>query len=144
MNKSNAKKKKVLFICTHNSARSQMAEAFLNKLYGDSFEALSAGTEPADINPNAVEVMKEIGIDMNSHYSKSLNEFSGKKFDYIVTVCDKTKEKCPFFPGNAVHIHRGFENPAGYSGTKDEILDKFRKTRDEIKQWIEKQFAQGG
>ena len=95
-------KKKVLFICTHNSARSQMAEAFLNKLCGDKYKAHSAGIEPREINPYVVKAMAEIGIDISKQRSKSIKEFWGKNFDYVVTVCDNAKENCPFFPGEKI------------------------------------------
>lgn len=125
-------KKKVLFICTHNSARSQMAEGFLNALYGDRYEGYSAGMETAKVNPYAVKVMAEIGIDISAHRSKSIEEFRGKSFDYVVTVCDHAKEACPFFPGEKI-LHRDFEDPSEFKGTTDEILEEVRRVRDEIK-----------
>lgn len=129
------KKKKVLFICTHNSCRSQMAEGLLNSIYGTKFEAYSAGLIPTNVNPYAVEVMKEIGIDLSKHYSKSIKDFKDSNFDIVVTVCDNAKETCPFFPGKII-IHKGFEDPANINGSTEEILDFFRKIRDEIKTWI--------
>ena len=132
--------KTVLFICTHNSARSQMAEGFLNTLYGDKYEAYSAGIEPAKINPYAIRVMAEIGIDISKKRSKSIEKFRGKNFDYVVTVCDHAKEACPFFPGEKI-LHRGFEDPSEFKGARDEILAKVRRVRDEIKDWIEKTFG---
>jgi len=131
-------KKRVLFLCTHNSARSQMAEGLLRTLYGSHYEAYSAGINPTNLNPYAVEVMKEIGIDISSHRSKNIEEFQGMNFDYVVTVCDYAKEACPFFPGKK--LHKGFEDPAGFQGTIEETLEVFRHTRDEIKQWIENTF----
>jgi len=136
-------KKKVLFICTHNSARSQMAEGFLNALYGDRYKGYSAGIEPAKINPYAVKVMAEIGIDISTHRSKSIEEFRGENFDYVVTVCDHAKEACPFFPGEKV-LHKGFKDPSEFKGTEDEMLEKVRGVRDEIKDWIEKTFSKEG
>jgi len=130
-------KKRVLFICTHNSARSQMAEGFLNALKGDRYEAYSAGIEPSRINPYAVKAMAEVGIDISTHRSKSIEEFRGENFDYVVTVCDLAKEACPFFPGERI-LHKDFEDPSEFKGTEDEILEKVRDVRDEIKDWIEK------
>lgn len=127
-------KLRVLFICTHNSARSQMAEGFLRHLYGDRYEAESAGTDPEGVHPLAVEVMREVGIDISTHRSRSVQEFWGQEFDLVVTVCDHAKETCPFFPGKRV-IHRGFEDPSG-GGIED-----FRRVRDEIGEWIEEFFG---
>jgi arsenate reductase len=129
-------KKKVLFICMHNSARSQMAEGFLKTLYGDRYEGFSAGIEPTQVNPYAVKVMAEIGIDISMQRSKSIEDFRGKTFNYVATVCDHAKETCPFFPGEKI-LHRGFEDPSDFKGTEDEILKRVRHVRDEIKDWIE-------
>jgi len=120
-----------------------MAEGFLNALYGDRYEGYSAGIEPAKINPYAVKVMAEIGIDISTHRSKSIEEFRGENFDYVVTVCDHTKEACPFFPGEKV-LHKGFKDPSEFKGTEDEMLEKVRGVRDEIKDWIEKTFSKEG
>jgi arsenate reductase len=136
-------KKRVLFICTHNSARSQMAEGLVNALCADRFQAFSAGTEPGHVRPAAVKVMGELGIDISGHRSKSVNEFLGQPFDYIVTVCDNARQGCPFFPGGKEYIHRTFEDPAACSGTDEEVLACFRKSRDEIRSWIEEAFIQG-
>ena len=133
-------KKRVLFICTHNSARSQMAEGFLNTLYRDEYEAYSAGIEPTNVNPHVVKAMAEIGVDISTHRSKSVEEFRGENFDIVVTVCDHAKEACPFFPGKRI-IHKRFEDPSKFKGTEDEILEKVRLVRDEIKDWIEKTFG---
>lgn len=135
----NFKKKKVLFICTHNSARSQMAEGILRSLYPERYEAYSAGTEPTELNPYTIEVMREMGIDISRQRSKSINEFSNKRFDYVITVCGQAKESCPFFPEREV-IHQGFLDPSQLKGTEEKILEGFRKVRDEIKEWIEKAF----
>ena len=132
--------KKVLFVCTHNSARSQMAEGFLNALYGDRYEGYSAGIEPTKVNPYAGKVMAEIEIDLSKHRSKSIEEFRGEDFDYVVTVCDHAKEICPFFPGEKI-LHKGFEDPSQFKGAEDEILKKVRRLRDEIRDWIEKIFG---
>ena len=136
-------KKKVLFICTHNSAGSQMAEGFLNALYGDRYEGFSAGIEPTQVNPYAVNVMAEIGIDISTHRSKSIEDFRGKNFNYVVTVCNHAKEACPFFPGEEI-FHKGFEDPSDFIGTEDEILKEVRRVRDEIKDWLEITFGREG
>lgn len=133
-------KKRVLFICTHNSARSQIAEGLLNSLYGSRYEAHSAGIAPTAINPFAVRAMAEIGIDISANRSKSIEEFRGENFDYVVTVCDDAREACPFFPGKKV-IHKSFQDPSQFRGTDDEILADVRKVRDEIKGWIESTFS---
>lgn len=132
--------KKVLFICTHNSARSQMAEAFLNHIYGERYVAQSAGTVATQVNPYAVKVMDETGITMKGHRSKSIEEFRGRTFDVVVTVCDQARENCPFFPGKVV-IHHGFEDPASIEGTEEEIIGAFRRVRDEIREWIAEKFG---
>lgn len=133
-------KKKVLFICTHNSARSQMAERFLNALYGDRFEAYSAGIEPTKINPYAIKVMEEVEMDISTHRSKSIEEFLGKNFEYVVTVCDHAKRACPFFPGERV-LHKGFRDPSEFKGSEGEVLAQVRRVRDEIRDWIKKTFG---
>ncbi len=134
-------KRKVLFICTHNSARSQMAEGLLNHLYGSIYEAYSAGAKPSDVHPLAVKVMKEIGIDISKNKSKSIKEFEGIKFDLVVTVCDSAKEECPYFPGGKEYIHKSFPDPSAHKGSEEEKLEFFRKVRDEIKKWIEETFG---
>jgi len=133
--------KKVLFICTHNSARSQIAEGLLNSLYGDQFEAFSAGTHPSSVNPYAIKVMKEIGLDISKHYSKSIEEFRGIKFDYVITVCDNAKESCPFFPDGKKYLHKSFQDPSESRGSKEEMLSAFRQTRDTIKNWIDETYG---
>jgi len=133
-------KKKVLFLCTHNSARSQMAEGILRSLYGDKYEVFSAGSVPGRLNPNAIEVMKEIGIDISSHYSKNIMDFFEEDFDYVVTVCSGSGENCPFFPGGKKQIHKDFEDPSSFSGSQEEVRKKFREIRDQIKKWIEEIF----
>jgi arsenate reductase len=134
--------KTVLFICTYNSARSQMAEAFLNKLCGDRFEAKSAGVTPTGINPYFAKAMAEVGVDLLTHRSKSIMEFQGKILDYVVTVCDSARENCPFFPGKT-EIDKSFQDPSGLKGTEEEILQKVRVVRDEIKSWVETTFCKG-
>ena len=133
-------KMKVLFICTHNSARSQMAESLLRVFYGTHYDAYSAGTEPSGVNPFAIKVMAELGIDISTHHSKHIENFRGKEFDYVVTVCDHAKETCPFFPGGKIFLHQGFEDPSTSTGTEEEVLTCFRRVRDGIRDWIEKTF----
>ena len=127
--------KTVLFLCTHNSARSQMAEAFLNKFFGDRFEAQSAGTQPTKINPYVVKVMADEGIDLSKARSKSVEEYLDRNFDLVVTVCDGAKESCPVFPGDEL-VHHSFRDPSSLESTDEEILEKTRIIRDEIKNWI--------
>ena len=133
-------KSRVLFICTHNSARSHIAEGLMNSLFGDTYEAYSAGTEPSEVNPLAIKTMAEIDIDIASHHSKSIDKFIKLEFDYVVTVCDHANEACPFFPGGKNRIHKGFEDPAALEGNEQEKLEVFRRVRDEIKEWIENTF----
>ena len=135
-------KQKVLFICTNNSARSQMAEGLLRTLYGDRYKAYSAGTQPTRVNPYAIRVMSEIDIDISNHRSKSIEEYRGSEFDYVVTVCDNAKESCPFFPSGKTYIHKGFNNPVEFKGEEDEIKAVFRKVRNEIKRWIKETFGE--
>ena len=127
-------KKKILILCTGNSCRSQMAEGFL-KSFDKELEVYSAGTKPADkVNPKAVQVMKEIGIDISQNYPKMVDQFINDPFDYVITVCDNAKETCPVFIGKVgKQLHIGFEDPADATGTEEEILSEFRKVRDEIK-----------
>jgi arsenate reductase len=117
-----------------------MAEAFLNNMCGDKFKAESAGISATRINPYVARVMAEIGIPLTGHRSKSMAEFQGRMFDFVVTVCDQAREQCPFFPGEK-QIHRTFPDPSSFSGTEEEILAKVRGVRDEIKEWIDKTFC---
>ncbi len=130
------KKPKVLFLCYHNSARSQMAEGLLRNLAGDTFDVYSAGIEPTEVHPMAIRAMKEIGIDISSQKSKSATNYLSEHFGYIITVCDDAKEKCPVFPGIAIRLHWPFEDPALASGSEEEKLKVFRKVRDKIKEKI--------
>lgn len=114
-------KKTVPFICTHDSARSQMAEGLLNALYGDRYYAYSTGIQPAEVNPYAIRVMGETGLDISTHRSKSIEEFRGKTFDYVVTVCDQAREACPFF--QEIKFHRSFPDPSTFKGSGDQILN---------------------
>ena len=131
---------KVLFVCIHNSARSQMAEALLKKMAGDRFEVESAGLEPGRLNPLAVEVMREIGIDISGNKTKSAFDFfkEGKLYTYVITVCDETSaEQCPFFPGITTRLHWSFADPSGFTGTQEEKLEKTREVREAIREKIE-------
>jgi arsenate reductase len=129
-------KTKVLFVCVHNAARSQMAEAFMNHLCGDSYEAESAGLEPTEVNPLVIEAMKEAGIDISGNMSKSVFNFfkEGRLYGFVITVCDETNaERCPIFPGITVKLHWSFEDPAAFTGSSEERLAKIRTLRDSIK-----------
>ena len=133
-------KQKILFVCIHNSARSQMAEAFVNQLCGGAFEAESAGIEPGKLNPVVVQVMQETGIDISRNPTKSTDEMlqRGTKFDYVVTVCDETSaERCPYFPGQGTRLHWGFPDPSSFQGAPDAKLAFTRGVRDQIKAKIE-------
>ena len=129
---SNAPRRRVLILCTHNSARSQMAEGLLRHLAGDRFEVESAGTEATRVNPLAIRAMQEKGIDLKGHSSKTLDRFLNDKWDYVITVCDSANERCPVFPGAAARIHWSFDDPSATKGTEDERLATFRRVRDEI------------
>jgi arsenate reductase len=128
-------KKRVLILCTGNSARSQMAEGWLRHLAGGRFEVASAGTRPAGLNPNAVQAMAEVGIDISGHRSKSVDEFSGQQFDYIITVCDNARESCPVFPGPGKRLHHNFEDPA--AAPVGAQLAVFRRVRDQIQAYLQ-------
>lgn len=135
---------KVLFLCTHNSARSQMAEAFLRKYAGDHFAVYSAGLEPGEIHPATRRVMEEVGLSLDGQWSKGLTEYLGKAhFSYLVTVCDRAEQECPVFPGMGTRLHWSFEDPTATVGGQDEQLTKFRQVRDEIRarimEWLSKQ-----
>jgi len=130
-------KKKLLFVCTGNSARSQMAEGLLRDIADDRFEVSSAGTKPTDIRPEAIKVMDEIGIDISGQYPKYVDKFIGQNFDYVITVCDSTKEACPVFPAMAERLHWSFQDPAAVQGAESERLSAFRKIRDQIRARIE-------
>ena len=129
-------KQTVLILCTGNSARSQMAEGLLRHMAGDHFEVASAGTKPSTVRPEAVQAMKEIGISLDCHRSKSVDEFVGRPIDYVITVCDNAKESCPVFLNSSSRIHRGFDDPATFQGPQQERLDVFRRVRDEIREYL--------
>lgn len=126
-------RKRVLILCTGNSARSQMAEGILRRIAGDHFEVASAGVAPSHVRPEAIEVMSELGIDISGHRSKSVDEFLGQEFDYVITVCDNANVQCPVFPAKTERIHWGFEDPAAVQGDEAARLAVFRRVRDEIK-----------
>jgi arsenate reductase len=133
MSEEAERKPRVLFLCTHNSARSQMAEAFLRKHGGDRFEAHSAGMEPSRIHPLTCRAMAERGLALEGHRSKGLDEYLGRvHVGYLITVCENAEAKCPIYPGVAVRDYWGFEDPAAFEGTDEERLDKFREVRDQI------------
>ena len=134
-------KKKILFICTHNSARSQMAEGYMNAKYSDRYEVFSGGTEPGQVHPMAIAVMKEVGIDISGHRSKLIDEFFGSGIETVVTVCDSAQKACPFFPGATEEIHQGFPDPAAFTGSDEEIRAGFRRVRDKITSWIDMKFG---
>jgi arsenate reductase (thioredoxin) len=125
-------KERVLILCTGNSARSQMAEGLLRHEAGDRFEVFSAGTKPTYVRPEAVAVMKELWLDISGHRSKSVDEFIGQPFDYVITVCDNAKESCPIFPGNVQRLHWSFDDPAAVQGSEEERKDAFRTVRDQL------------
>ena len=128
--------KRVLFICTRNSSRSQMAEALVNHDLAGEYEAFSAGTEPSSVNPLAIAVMKELGIDISHKRSKGLEEFSGQEFDYVITLCSQADEACPVFFGGTKKIHMGFPDPTATFGSHEEKLAAFRKVREEIRNQV--------
>jgi len=140
--------RRVLILCTGNSARSQMAEGLLRELGGDGFEVHSAGVSPSRVRPEAVEAMREVGVDISSHRSKSADEFAGQEFDYIITVCDNARETCPVFPASAERVHHSFEDPPSPGAAdRETTMSAFRRVRDEIGTWLREDFipqASGG
>ena len=135
---------RVLFLCTHNSARSQMAEGMLRHLAGDRFEPHSAGTEATHVRPLAIRAMDEIGIDISRQESKTLEQYLDESFDYVITVCDDANEACPFFPGAANRLHWSFEDPSRARGSEEEQLAVFRSVRDRIKDRVQAELVDGG
>jgi arsenate reductase len=131
-----ADKKRVLILCTGNSARSQMAEGLLRHDAGDRFEVFSAGTKPSRVRPEAITAMRELGIEISGNRSKHVDEFAGQKFDYVLTVCDNANQSCPAFPGQAIRIHRNFDDPAAFEAPEEERLALFRRVRDEIRAYL--------
>jgi arsenate reductase (thioredoxin) len=134
--------KKVLILCTGNSARSQMGEGLLRHMAGDGWEVESAGTKPVGLNPMAVEAMREVGIDISQQRSKSVSEFDGKKFDFVITVCDSAAESCPVFPNAPTRIHWSLPDPASAQGTHEEKLTAFRTVRERLSQHLHEWLAQ--
>jgi len=142
--RAEAAKRSVLFICTHNACRSQMAEALLRLRFGDTYDSHSAGTEPSRVNPWAIRVMAELGVDISGQLSEHVETYLEETFDTIVTTCDSASETCPVFPGAKELLHHSFEDPAGAAGSKETILGVFRRVRDEIDHWIQATFGELG
>jgi arsenate reductase (thioredoxin) len=139
-----AHRSRVLFLCTHNSARSQMAEGLLRDRAGDRFEVMSAGTEATHVRPLAIRAMDEIGIDVSSQESKTLQRYLREPFDYVITVCDDANETCPFFPGAGSRLHWSFEDPSRAEDSEEERLAVFRSMRDRIKDRVQAELVDGG
>jgi arsenate reductase (thioredoxin) len=137
-------KTRVLFLCTHNSARSQMAEGLLRHLAGDRFEAISAGTEATHVRPLAVRAMEEIGVDISGQFSKTLERYLQEPFDHVITVCDDANEACPFFPGATNTLHWSFEDPSKAQGSEEKRLAVFRSVRDRIRDRVQAELLNGG
>jgi arsenate reductase (thioredoxin) len=135
---------KVLFLCTHNSARSQMAEGLLRHMAGDRFEAMSAGTEATHVRALAVQAMEEIGVDISGQESKTPTRYLQEPFDYVITVCDDANEACPFFPGAGNRLHWSFEDPSRAEGSEEERLAVFRSVRDRIRDRVQAELIDGG
>ena len=139
-----AERSRVLFLCTHNSARSQMAEGLLRHLTGDRFEAHSAGTEATHVRPLAIRAMDEIGVDISGQESKTLERYMREPFDYVITVCDDANESCPFFPGARNRLHWSFEDPSHAEGSEEERLAVFRLVRDRIRDRVQAELVDRG
>ena len=129
---------RVLILCTGNSARSQMAEGLLRHDAGNALEVFSAGTKPTEVRPEAIAVMREAGIDISGHRSKSVDEFAGQDFDYVITVCDNAKQSCPIYPAKTKRIHWSIEDPAAVQGSEEERLAAFRRIRDELRSRLQR------
>jgi len=134
---------RVLFLCVHNSARSQMAEGLLRAWGSDSYEVASAGSVATEVRPLAIRAMAEIGIDISEQWSKTSDAFAGQTFDYAITVCDESREACPYFPGATTQLHWSFDDPAAATGTEEERLAVFRRVRDEIAARIRAELLSG-
>jgi arsenate reductase len=135
--------KKILFLCTHNAARSQMAEGFVNARYHDRYEAYSAGNEPTEVHPCAIEAMAEVGIDISAQRAKSVEEFDNASFDYVVTVCADTAETCPVFPGGGEYLQHAFFDPVSAEADEQDKCRRFRQVRDQIIGWLAATFGDG-
>ena len=131
----------VLFVCTHNSARSQMAEGLLRDRYGDHYDVYSAGTERTHVRPLAIQVMEEIGVDLSGHTSNTIEDLGDRTFDVVVTVCDDAREACPYLPAEKENLHRSFEDPSAAEGSAEERRVVFRRVRDDLAAWIDDTFA---
>jgi arsenate reductase len=129
-------RRRLLILCTANSARSQMAEGLMRHDAGDRFDVESAGTKPSLVRPEAIAVMREIGIDISGHRSKSIDEFGTDAFDIVLTVCDSARETCPIYPGHGVRLHRAFPDAAAVEGSEAERLDAFRRVRDQLRDYL--------
>lgn len=134
----------VLFLCTHNSSRSQMAEGLLRDRYGEYYEVHSAGTEPQGVHSMAVDVMRELGVDISDHTSEQLHAYAGQPHDIVVTVCDDAAENCPYLVARKKTLHRGFDDPSAVTGSDEENRAAFHRVRDELVEWIENTFAPVG
>lgn len=134
-------KRTILFLCTHNAARSQIAEAFINARFGDRYEAHSAGNEPTEVHPCAIEVMAELSIDISRQHAKSMSEFDDSSFDYVVTMCADAAKNCPIFPGGAIYLPHPFDDPEVVAASGTEQCTHFRIVRDQIEKWIEATFS---
>ena len=134
-------KTSILFVCTQNAGRSQMAEGYLRARYGDRYEVCSAGTHPSQVSRKAIAVMQEIGVDISNHHAKSLDQFAGREIDVVVTLCNHAQEVCPVFPWAKETLHQGFPDPGTFSGTDEEIIEQVRGVRDEIVWWIDSRFG---
>lgn len=139
--RDNIVKRTILFVCIGNAARSQMAEGYVNAKMSDRYQASSAGLNPERVSKKAIAVMNELGIDISEHSSKSVEEFYGKEFDYVVTLCDEAEDECPHFLRGKDYIHKGFKDPCKARGTDDELLTVYRKTRDDLVKWIDNIFG---
>ena len=137
-----SKKKKILILCTGNSARSQMAEGLLKHIRQNEFEVFSAGTKPSIVRPEAVKVLAEVGIDISKNRSKSVDEFTNQNIDYVLTVCDNAKESCPYFPAQTKLIHHSFADPAEVEGDEETRLSAFRRARDQIQDYLNGSFVE--
>ncbi|MBA2495009.1 MAG: arsenate reductase ArsC [Acidobacteria bacterium] len=136
-----SEKKKILILCTGNSARSQMAEGLLKHICQNKYEIFSAGTKPSIVRPEAIKVLREIRVDISNNCSKSVDEFVNKEIDYILTVCDNAKENCPYFPAKTKLIHRSFADPAEVEGNEETRLAAFRRMRNEIEEYLKNNFV---
>ena len=139
--RDNAQRRTILFICMGNASRSQMAEGYVNAKLGDMYQASSGGLTPSKVSRKAITVMDEIGIDISDQRSKSVEEFYGKEFDYVVTLCDEAEDECPHFYRGKDYIHRGFKDPNKAKGTEEELMVIYRQTRDDLIKWIDNIFG---